>query len=388
MSEIVDDLLQEVEQLEEVTQELDSTLASSKKQNEQLQEAQHKASSEVHLLALETAKTAQEASSQSNQAAQASIKQAETLKAQILELNESNFNWRQSVRNASKDFKSAKSSFSIMVTTTLVFCMITLGVMGYLFYAMQKEEAKFKGEVLDIIATENALLNKKITLKVDELASVIENLNYEVSKLNSQQMTSQKSAHTVDSSSQAKPTEIAMIDPIPEIKEMTKDAPKETTPQTEPEKSTSTSKTETVVFDSKALSEPLNWIKENTVTHQELDELKQLVDELLLHNKKLSAQVQEQSSIPAVTASLSDNQVKKLNDISWLVRKNGKAIKALENKLGSSQSSGKNVSLVQELKTLSHQQSLMQSQLIEMQKVLKKMKDKINEPPPYSYKAK
>jgi len=199
MSDIVDDLLEEVEQLEKSTQALETSVQKTVNQSQQVNESNAKASAEANLLALETAKTAQEAAIQSHQAAQSSIKQADSLKSQALELTESNFNWRQAVRNAAKEFKPAKNSFTIMLATSIIFSLIALGAMGYLLYAMQKQEAQFKGEVLDIITTENMLLNKKITLKIDELASVVEMLSLQVSKQNTAIQNNVVSALPVDS---------------------------------------------------------------------------------------------------------------------------------------------------------------------------------------------
>lgn len=435
MSEIVDDLLHEVEQLEASTQDLESSVQKVNQQVDQAKKADQNASAEANLLALEAAKTAQEASIQSQKAAQISIKQAEQLKAQALELNESNFNWRQAVRNAAKDFQSAKSSFAIMLTISIVISLSAAGAVGYLFYAMQKEEAKFKGEVLDIITTENTLLNKKITLKMDELASVIENLTYEVSKMN----TSASSAKTMDILKEAKSkADMPMND-------------KSSAKQTEmPEEANlHSNKTETAVamaptktdghkhqeMTEKAVIQAMNSqdiaeavrpiiekaIKEhnhpmvkmgNAVSKDEVNQLKTLVEKVLTQQTALQTQLNKQAKMiqvakkaettqtesktshatpgqPMMTAGLSEQQVKKLNDISWLIRKQSKTLKSIQARLGSAEKAEPaSTTVIAELQNLKQQQSMLQKQLLNMQKGMQTLIEKANKPNPYKYQAK
>lgn len=430
MSEIVDDLLHEVEQLEASTQDLESSVQKVNQQIDQAKKANQNASAEANLLALEAAKTAQEASIQSQKAAQTSIKQAEQLKAQALELNESNFNWRQAVRNAGKDFQSAKSSFAIMLTISIVISLAAAGAVGYLFYAMQKEEAKFKGEVLDIITTENTLLNKKITLKMDELASVIETLTYEVSKIN----TGAAPATTMDIQSKA---EMPMND-------------KHTVKQTEmPEEANiHSNKTETAVamaptktdghnhqeMTEKAVVQAMNSqdiaeavrpiiekaIKEHnhpmakmddTISKDEVNQLKTLVEQVLTQQTALQTQLNKQAEMiqvakkaqttqaeskasrttnqPMMTSGLSEQQVKKLNDISWLIRKQSKTLKSIQARLGSTEKvAPASTTVIAELQNLKQQQTMLQQQLLNMQKGMKTLIEKANKPNPYKYQAK
>jgi len=407
MSDIVDDLLQEVEQLEETTQELESTNQKVNDQANQLKNASANASAEANVLALEAAKTAQEASVQSHRAAQAAIKQAENLKAQALELNESNFNWRQAVRNAAKDFQSAKSSFTIMLTTAIVFSLITMGSMGYLYYTMKKEEAQFKGEVLDIITTENTLLNKKVTLKIDELASVIENLTYEVSKINDKAVITQAPITPVESTEQPKQQDIPVtmdktedgligIDLAKEANDTdSKPAIKtesESNKQTEQVAVTTQDKSSATLGDTSQLQTSVDWIKEHSVTQKDFTELQTLVAKVLKAQETLETQTKNLKATPATSSSgLTSKQIKKLNDISWLVRTQTKTLKSIEAKLGlqsGSKTNDSGLTILNELKKLHAQQTVMQNQMNDLQGKVKKLADTPKEAPPYSYKAK
>ncbi|WP_038126264.1 hypothetical protein [Thiomicrorhabdus sp. Milos-T2] len=421
MSDIVDDLLEEVEQLEESTQALESTVKDTSNQNQKAQEANQKASNDASLIALEAAKTAQEASTQSHQAAQSSIKQAELLKAQTIELTDSNFNWRQAVRNASKDFQAAKGSFSIMLITSIVFSLIVLGVMGYLFYAMQKEQAQFKGEVLDIIATENTLLNKKITLKVDELASVIESMTFQVSKLNKAEANTRVNIHPTEPGMLEENTENKPIDNKEHSQSQHKQAEMHPLPKHETtlHKPTHTEKTHIVKdghaetapshqntsidthnshssHDSQPKHEvPSDGLHKTQSSHEtsaqvsshDFSELKALVEKIITKQNSLQSQVKQSSK--TVSSGLTPAQVKKLNGISWLVRKQEKTLKEIQTRLGLKTPNTKqgttNNSIINELKTLQQQQAQLQQNITKMQKAIKTYNET---PAPYSYKAK
>jgi len=400
MSDIVDDLLQEVEQLEESTQALDASVQKNVSQNQQVNESNAKASAEANLLALETAKTAQEAAIQSHQAAQSSIKQADSLKSQALELTESNFNWRQAVRNAAKDFKSAKSSFTIMLVTSIIFSLIALGAMGYLLYAMQKQEAQFKGEVLDIITTENMLLNKKITLKIDELASVVEMLTQQVSEQNTTMQNSVTSAHPIDSNNmdEKHPESVAPNKESPTSEDTKKtehneilDSEHSNNKKVDESQNTqdthSTAELQANETKATVLKEDAHHSTTTQISAEEFAELKTMVEKVLTEQKSLQEKVKQ---TPTSGSALTDKQVKKLNDISWLIRKQAKTLKDIQTRLGLKPSSKAqpNNTVLNELKNLHKQQSMMQQQMLDMQKTIKKYTEAPKEAAPYSYKAK
>ena len=382
MTDIMDDLLEEVEQLEQSTQELETAAQKTTNQKQQLDDATSQSTSEVHLLALETSKTAQEAAVQSHQAAQIAIKQAELLKEQELELNESNFNWRQAVRNANKELQAAKSSFSMMLITAIVVSIIAIGALGYLFYAMQKQDAQFKGEVLDMVATENTLLNKQITLKMDELASVIEMLTHQVSQVQIPTPKSTDSLQPIESKSDSK------ADLIEKTTEQSK--PQQKTVQTTNDDALTTKASE----EKPATPEKITHAEsltpntvQNAITAQEYTELKKLIENVLSEQKTLQAKMPKTS---AAAKGLSADQIKKLNDISWLVRKQAKTLTAIETKIGLKQNSktaeSNRNNVLKEIKNLQLQQSTLQKQLLEIHKALKKYADQANAS--YSYKAK
>lgn len=420
MSDIVDDLLQEVEQLEESTQDLDASIQKNVSQTQKVNESNAKASAEANFLALETAKTAQEAAIQSHQAAQSSIKQADSLKSQALELTESNFNWRQAVRNAAKDFKSAKSSFTIMLVTSIIFSSIALGAMGYLLYAMQKQEAQFKGEVLDIITTENTLLNKKITLKIDELASVVEMLSLQVSKQNTADQKPIVSVEPIHiNNMENKTTEIVKSHKDSHSSEVTHKTEQNEIPDTkhsDTNKGDYSQKTEDIhstdehdsvehktaaathtshsmnkepgLDDSKSAKEMHDTPSTETqISEERFAELKSMVEKVLTEQKLLQAQVNQ---TPTTASGLTDKQVKKLNDISWLIRKQAKTLKEIQTRLGVKPGSKAqpNNTVLNELKNLHKQQGIMQQQMLDMQKTIKKYTEAPKEAAPYSYKAK
>lgn len=176
MTDIVDDLLQEVEMLEETTQQLNETVETVQEQQEVLNNTESSPSVESALIVLEAAKTTQEAAKQSHLAAQSSIKLADQLKVRTNELDELSSNSRQATRSILKDVGTAKNHFTMMMSTTLIINVVALSVLGYFFYENNQKTAQHSEEILDVIQTESMLLNKKITLKMDELASMTESL--------------------------------------------------------------------------------------------------------------------------------------------------------------------------------------------------------------------
>jgi len=380
MSDIVDDLLLEVEQLEESTQELDSSVKKATNQASKASNASSNDSLDSNLIALEAAKTAQEASQQSHNAAQMAIKQAESLKSQALELSDANFNWRHAVNNASKEMKAAKGSFTVMLVTSIVFSLIALGAMGYLFYSIQKQQASFKGEVLDIISTENTLLNKKVTLKIDELASVVEMLEYRVSKLDTS--NTQTPANTQEASDSTE-NEVKLNLPV-----VDKEA------QAIEQKEAMTEESSTSSTPSKEAQAPEEnqqgvIVHQNPISDEQVLEIKGLIEQVLAEQKKLKRSDQQTTTM---TGGLTSKQIKKLNDISWLVRKQDKTLKAIEARLGvkssSTKSTAPNKTVFNELKSLQKQQHALHQQMLEMQATIKKYTEEPKAPPPYSYKAK
>jgi hypothetical protein len=256
------------------------------------------------------------------------------------------------------------------MSTSIIFSLVVLGAMGYLFYAMQKQQAIFKGEVLDIIATENTLLNKQVTLKIDELASVIENLEYEISQLKKQ--TSTDSVDTI-------------------VKQSTYENAIENQGEHHITKH-KTTQVESPIVNLAAehihKSEDENHHSDSTVvkalhpnTDQDLVRLKQALDEVVAEQKDLKT---------TITEVLATNQVKQINSIKTTVSKQAKTLKAIEKRLNKSSKTKAVYSdkkVLNELQVLHQQQSALQQQLLEMQETLKRYTEKSKEKP-YSYRAK
>ncbi len=374
MSNIVDDLLQEVEQLEESTQQLNDNVEKVATQNSQLKSGET-SSIDTDLIALETAKTAQEASLQSHLAAKAAIKMAEQLKSQSLELEEFNYNLRQSIRTTSKEIQSAKTTFMALMIGSVVVNVIALSVIGYLFYENNKQNSQFKGQTLDIIQIESNLLSKKITLKVDELSSLIEAMGADIIRMKNAFNPPVKIHSVVNEN-------LGETSPEPLMDEHVTD--------TEADIVTTAIVPETVV----QIQTPV--MTNHSTTEQsaiDYSELKALVEKVLAEQHKLQAMTLAGST----TGSLDASQMKKLNGISWLVRKQEKALKAIQANLtngtsarpiDSSTSKGINDSLNElkvQLRLLTEQQLTIQNQVKNLQADLTKF---TSEPAPYSYKAK
>lgn len=390
MSEIVDDLLSEVEELEQATQELETTAEKAKNKTHELDKAKTVAASETQLIALETAKTAQEAAVLSQKAAESAIKQSDALKAEVLELNESNFNWRQSVRNASKEFQAVKSSFKVMLVTSVIFSLLAAATIGYLYYSMNKKLADYQGQTMDLIATENALFKKSLTLKIDELASVVENLSV--------------SAYTLPTPMPTK----AISNPedsnlIPDLSKEHKGAQEksnisENTMSETNSQAMETEKTAEIAVEDKTESpkpmassqqiddilEPINWLKQNSATNHELEQIKSLIADLQIQLKEVNKRIK---ASPA-GSGLNEQELKKLNDMSWLVRKQGKTIERLEKSITSLSKNSMSKNYSSQLKAIQAEQTNIRLKLKDIDKSLGELTELSKEPPPYSYRAK
>jgi len=319
MSNIVDDLLQDVEELEVSTQVMDNDVQSLDQKKSTLHDSTQAAHKKI---LLKTAKTSQEAAKQSQSAATTAIKLSEQLKARSTELEELSNNWRQAVRNTLREQQTAQKYFAVMLSATLAISIISLSSIGYFFYLLNQQNAQHKGEVLDIIQTESTLLSNKITIKIDELAALTEGMSADIKYLNSQSNTSNIKQENVE--------------PITtNAKETTK------------EKSTKP-----------ALNDSFS-IEQLNAQHKEL---KTLIQELLSQ----ASQKQTVKNISQTKQSVSDPaQIKKLNDLSWLIRKQDKALKTIQKTLSQKLASSSNdkplqktlTILKKELSTLNQQQT-------------------------------
>ena len=392
MSNIVDDLLQEVEQLEESTQQLNDNVQKVATQNSQLKSGET-SSIDADLIALETAKTAQEASLQSHLAAKAAMKMAEQLKSQSLELEEFNYNWRQSIRATSKEIQSAKTTFIALMAGSVVVNIIALSAIGYFFYETNKQNSQFKGETLDIIQIESNLLNKKITLKVDEMSSLIEALSADITRMRNKFNTPVTIQSAVEDNPNEAPAETLMDEPppLPKVEQEEAKADIERDPDIHHDDIATTA-----IAHEAGHATPAPVMTNHMTTEQsaiDYSELKALVEKILAEQQKLQATSLAGSAVGNLDAS----QVKKLNDITWLVRKQEKVLKSIQANLKnntpvtSADSSGSKTinttlnELKVQLRLLTEQQSAIQNQIKNLQTDLRKY---ASEPAPYSYKSK
>lgn len=353
MSNIVDDLLQDVEELEVSTQVLGNDVQNLDQKKSALNDSTQATHSEI---LLKTAKTSQEAAKQSQSAATTAIKLSEQLKARNTELEELSNNWRQAVRNTLREQQTAKKYFAVMLGATLAISIISLSSIGYFFYLLNQQNTQHKGEVLDIIQTESKLLSNKLTVKTDELASLTEAMSADIKRLNSQ-----------SSQSNISNTKQVIVDPI----------------------ITKTKETTKVVSIKQASNDSLSIEQLNA----QYKELKALMQELL-------SQVSQKQTIKNISqtkqsATVHPAQIKKLNDLSWLIRKQDKALKTIQKNLSGKLTGSSNDKQLQktlttfkkELSTLNQQQTEIQLQLKTLQESLSKYLKKAVQKPPYSYKS-
>ncbi|GKT11179.1 MAG: hypothetical protein ISEC1_P0142 [Thiomicrorhabdus sp.] len=344
MSNIVDDLLQEVEQLESSTQELNESVQKVAEQKKVLSDSDASTSVDANLLALEAAKTTQEAATQSHLAAKSSIKLADQLKVRTIELDDLSNNLRQTTRNTLKNVNSAKNNFTLMITTTLVINIVALSVIGYFFYANNQQATQANEEVLDVIQTESILLSKKITRKMDELTNMTEALGGNVQRL----------SQSNENQSTTKP-------------DMSNAEPK-------------------VMHQDKSVAEQNDQAKQANQLATQYAELKGLIESIATTQKQAEHQPTRKAT---GEMHLDPALMKQLRGLSWLVRQQGNNLKAIQKSLGSGTAAGQSKpleALKTELQTLNKHQSEIKAQLNQLQSDFNKFAIK-PKAKPYSYNS-
>ncbi|WP_319381408.1 hypothetical protein [Thiomicrorhabdus sp.] len=162
---------------EETLQELNDNLQQQTDHLKNLHDAHQAALVEA---SLQSAQIAQESARHSQDAAEGVIKLAEKLNGQIYELQEANRFWKQSTHKTQDELKATHKRVAWMLASGILFSLLSLGAMGYLLYDSHRNNAQLKGEVLDIVQTEQRLLQNRVSMKMDELASTIEVLSYRI----------------------------------------------------------------------------------------------------------------------------------------------------------------------------------------------------------------
>ncbi|HHT00695.1 MAG TPA: hypothetical protein ENK73_07555 [Thiomicrospira sp.] len=423
-TQITDDLLEELEELESSAAQLDKQVDDTQAKKAQRDKLDSPSTIDATSLALEAAKTAQEAADQSQKAAEASFNHASRQKEQIMELSDANFAWRQAVKSATKEIKSAKTTFAIMLSISVITSLIAMSVLGWLFYSMQKKEAAFKGEILDILQTENALLTKQITIKVDELSALIELMTADIQKINKlgiaiQANTAGNVTKAADPQDESAKVVVSgsnqTIEPIIDLaSEVTSegDTPSipavkndiDTEKQTVPEVKSNNLEEEKVAH-STEIKQQAGTPATNGLPSEHYAEIKILIEKILSEQNKLQAKTIAASATSTGTG-LSAQQEKQLKDIGWLVRKQTKTLEQIQKTIGQQPVSnnskqvsastrqtqqtykaiqGSLIELKDQLQKLQAQQNQLQSQVDGLQKETKILTDAAK---PYSYKLK
>ncbi|WP_130537646.1 hypothetical protein [Thiomicrorhabdus indica] len=407
MTDDFDDLLDDVSEFEP---EIETNTAPKKTESK----TQKLDDQDGMSVVLETAKTAQEAATKSQEVAEANLKLAEDLKAQERELSEANFNWRQSFRSAVATLNKTKGQFVVMMAITLITCMIAIGVMSFLFYSIQQKEQTMKGEILDLLQNEQALFNKDMNIKVDQITAMMEMVQYQVE----QALMKNAVIHEKFNENQAPQAENTADNTTLPAGDKIDDAPlinlaSESTKKVE----TSNESVAAIQADEKAVQatsvklseENVHSIKQ-AISHevQALDKsLRETMTQLSNRQKEILeklASIEQQQTVATVSkpsktvvtsaeTQLNKEQTKQLKNIHWWVSQQDKAIKRIEKSLSGSSKKDKSGEVSQRLNTIDTQmkqmrtqQTLIEAQLEKLQASVKHLIDKSNES--YSYKAK
>lgn len=394
MSEIVHDLLKEVEELETATKELEKTSSQADAHHQKLLDKKSVHQNNIQLLNLEAIKAAQDAATLSQQAAQASLNQGQKLKAEIFEISEANFNWRQAIRNATNEIKSAKSSMTIMLVISIVFSLSAAAAAGYFAYKLQKQNALLQGEIVDIVATEHGLLKKDITLKIDELASVIETMNYPQRNL-----TPTENSNTLIIDQKQPLTEQPENKPDFDTTSMTDNAANLAVDENKVNK-VQTIDTPTLDSENKEKSQAVAENTNSALINTELENIKKEMVKLenaIASNQQLLQQINNHkntNSNPATNNNISAKNSKKLDSLSWLIRQQSKKVNALEKSMSNlgnikTTPAAKDLEAMRlTLENIQQQQKHLKNQMKAVDKSLAELTELSKEPPPYSYKAK
>lgn len=391
MSDTADDLLDELSQLEDASADMQKEVKTASDNNKKLEASGDADSLDSAALSLEAAKTAQLAAEQSQNAADAAIKLSHEQKAQVMELSDSNIAWRQSLRTASNDLKSAKNAVTIMMTVSIIFSVISVGIMGWLLSSLNKKHEALKGDIFDIINTENTLFNKNLTLKIDQLSSLIEALAADI-----QQLSRSTSGQNMPASEE-KPLTPLEAEPKPQIEQPeASNTPEET--------QTPTLKTQMVRPDLTELKDEMKHLSE--ARKEQLNRIQKLLDEIVETQEKIQAttlhQASQKQAMPTTTvvsSGLTEAQVKKLNGIAWAVSTQRKLLKEIQKTLNAQKSvkaapnnTPKALGKIDaSLKHLSTQVRELKSQQDHIQKKVQGLENVTQElaarPQPYSYRS-
>ncbi|MBE0494240.1 MAG: hypothetical protein IBX48_07840 [Thiomicrospira sp.] len=196
MKDIADDLINDLEDLESSTQELNDQVDRVVKNNSTLEKQAGETVMETAVLMLEASKMAQESAISSQESATINLKLAGQQQQQIDSMHDAGISWRQTIRDANLEIKSSRSFFIGLLTSGIILTLIAIGLMSWLVLLSKTNQAESQTKLLDMIQIEASLNQRQVNMKIDELASVVENaLSYQ-----------RNGAHNIDpNASTAKP---------------------------------------------------------------------------------------------------------------------------------------------------------------------------------------
>ncbi len=372
MSESTGDLLDELDELEDL-EILETNLSDDKGVPEPSSknptvESKTSSANEIDAayISLDAAKASQEAATENQKAAEATINIAHNLKAQIIDLSEANSSWRQATRNANVELKSARSAMTTTMSIMVVLSLISTSLTGWVFYKISQENQRAAETIIDIIQTENSLFNQGINSKIDQISSLIGFLVRDM-----QQLAQQSGSFNMQT-----PSLELLLD-------------QETLVDKNVDKNILSPKDK--IFYSEQNDDL------SILVTQILDKQQQLQASLLSHSNKIykALAVEQTPSKQNLSglAGLTDKQIKQLDGISWLVRKQERTLKSIQESLKSADKKQDSdeltdiKQLLNELKSqidgLSMQQRRIKSQVNSLQEDTEQL---LAEPKPYSFR--
>ena len=307
-NEFNDDLLNDLKELDEATDDMKESVTTAKTLNKTIKSVDSVETIDAATLALETAIISQKSAESSHQAIDAAIQLSHDQKQQTRELSDSNIAWRHSVGKANKRIEASKNTFIIMLGVSIAFSLISVAIVGYLYYSFNKSNQQTTGEVLDIISTELSLSNKKQEAKIDQLYSAIEAIQLTTKTVQIEQPPVLNLAH-----------ETANKKRIEKHK---------TT-----EKPTQIEKTIARFDDSEIKQQLLEFSKQQKQQMAKIETLLAKINQNQASLSKKQTAPKMINPIEVTAMGLTESQLKKLNSISWAVSKQSKMLQAIQNKV-------------------------------------------------------
>ncbi len=423
-----DDLLDELEFLDTSTDNLAADVTSTEALKATYEKQDSAQTIDAATLALQTAQIVQESAKDIQKATQTTLKLAYDHQQQTTALSDANFSWRHSVNTAIKGIDSAKTSILTMMIVSIVFSSLSIAAMGYLYYSINHKIEMAKGDVLDIVTTENLLANKKYQLKLDQLYSLIESMSAKGEGFSqaipakvSQAIVAEKHSvanHTNEATKSEKYSQHDAHDmhinhlehEIQEaphaVKSVVKKIYKQETKAVKPPKQAMVQekiqvvplKTTIIIDDSKIQNQIKAFAKIQKKQVHKISQLMKKLEKQLAHKDHTATN--KHSSVPT---GLTVEQLKKLNGISWAVHQQGKQLKSIQKQLAmplpkqaivqkESATATELKGISQSLRTLKQKMIALQNQQAQMQKEVQSLSNVTEgltkKPRPYRYESK